>query len=191
MRFGKQLKTKTLLAALLVLSAFAANAATDTERYKNDADMTNLFLWSTDPSNMTFGSIDLTDAKLTGWSVMHNDGAYLVLEGPEISKSKSKINIDFNFTVAPFTFQFAEVLYDSVGNDIAIEATGMIQYNTKGKLDKPTANPLSAAQGADIKAYFNPSAGAVVPLPGSSVLMLSALGLVGVTARRHQAQAAA
>ncbi|MGR9090398.1 MAG: hypothetical protein ACU85U_07450 [Gammaproteobacteria bacterium] len=42
---------------------------------------------------------------------------------------------------------------------------------------------MSAAQSADVQAYFNP-APAVVPLPGSVVFMLSAIGLVGELARR-------
>lgn len=178
--------TKTALYAILACGFIVANAnaAVITDRYKNDAEMTNLFLWATDPTNLSFGNIDLSDAKLAGWSVPINTGAYVVLEGPAIAKSQSKINIDFEFKVAPFSFQFAEVLYDAVGNDIAIQATGLIGYKaSNGKLDKASANPLSAAQGADIKAYFGP-APAIVPLPGSVVFMLSAIGLVGVISRR-------
>ena len=180
--------TKTAIFAVLAcgFAAANANAAVITDRYKNDTEMTNLFLWAADPTNLSFGNIDLSDNKLAGWSVAINTGDYLVLEGPAIAKSQSKINIDFHFNVAPFSFQFAEVLYDSVGNDIAIRTTGLIGYKaSNGKLGKSSANPLSAAQGADINAYFNP-APAVVPLPGSAVFMLSAISLVGVISRRDR-----
>lgn len=179
-------KNLTQLAICALLACAAANAGADviTDRYKNDTEMTNLFLWATDPTNLSFGNVDLSDKKLAGWSVTINTGDYLVLEGPSIAKSQSKIDIDFQFQVAPFSFQFAEVLYDSAASDIAIQTTGVIAYKiSNGKLDKPSANPLSLAQGADINAYFNPSA-AVVPLPGSAVFMLSAIGLMGVISRR-------
>ncbi|MGR9090397.1 MAG: hypothetical protein ACU85U_07445 [Gammaproteobacteria bacterium] len=123
-----RIKTVTRNAIFAVVACgFAianADAAVVTDRYKNDTEMTNLFLWATDPTNLSFENIDLSDNKLAGWSVVINSGAYLVLEGPAIAKSQSKIDIDFDFKVAPFSFQLAEVLYDSVSSDIAIQTTG-------------------------------------------------------------------
>jgi len=158
-----------------------ACAAVSTEVYKNDSDMTDLFLWSDNPANMTFLNVDLSDPDLAGWAVMVNSGSSLVLEGPKVKKSNGKFNIDFQYSSAPFTFQFAEAMYDTVASSWTVETTGNITFDGKKLFTPYSSNPLSAQQIADITAHFSPSA--AVPILNSAVLMLSAVGFVGVAAR--------
>ncbi|MGR8949187.1 MAG: hypothetical protein ACU84Q_14150 [Gammaproteobacteria bacterium] len=171
-----------LVAAMLIASSalvsMAVHGATITEEYKNDSDMTNLFLWSDVPAAMNFVSFDLSDKDLDGWSAsILNSGAHAVLEGPEVSKSKAKIGITFDL-VAPattFTFQFAEVNYDAAADSWTITEFGSIQYDGK-KLINPTALAVSGSQLLDIGTQFAPSP---VPIPNSALLFLSAIGFVG------------
>lgn len=179
-----RLKIKLAICVLVTLAPLCSQAAIVTERYKNSTAITDLFLWSDDPTVMTFAGVDLSDKKLAGWSGL-NFGDRMVIEGPEIKKNKGKFDIDFDYTVAPFTLQYAEVMYDAVTSIWTVEATGQLEYNGK-KLKKPTANPLSALQSSQIKAHFAPAA-AVVPIPSSVVLMLSAIAFMGIAGRKHGA----
>jgi len=174
-------RTIFYLTVLLILMSSGAAAAVSNEVYKNDSDITDLFLWSDNPANVTFSGVHLSDPNLAGWTVMLNSGGALVLEGPEVKKSNGKFNIDFQYSVAPFTFQFAEVMYDTVANSWTVEATGNITFNGKKLVTPYASNPLGSQQIADITAHFSPSA--AVPIPSSAVLMVSAVGFVGMAAR--------
>jgi hypothetical protein len=138
---------------------------------------------------MMFDGVDLSDAELVGWTSSALASDYVVFEGPEVKKSKGKFVIDFDFddsVVSTFTFQFAEVLYDGVTE--TIQNTGNIEYDGS-KLLKPTVNGLSVGQMANITAYFAPAT--AVPIPSSVVLMMSAIGFLGIVRRRNNAGAVA
>jgi hypothetical protein len=170
------------MGALITVAALSTQAATVTERYNNDNDITHLFLWSDDPSNMTFVSVDLSDAKLAGWSSNSSlSGEVLMAQGPEVKNSTGKFDITFNYSTAPFIFQYAEVFFQAGDTGPSILDTGMIEYNGK-KLLAPTVWILTSAQ----LNYINASVigAAVVPIPSSVYLMMSAIGFVGFATRR-------
>ncbi len=178
------LRKITLLAGLLcALAPLSGHALVTTQRYQNDTDLTNLFLWSDNPQNMSFLGADLSDKKLAGWTVALNTGSFAVLEGPEVKKSLGKFDIEFDYKIAPFTLQFAEVLYNATTGNIGISHEGQLEFNGK-KLGKPVARALTSAQITDVNSYFV-QGGAVVPVPNSVLLMISAIGFLGVAGRRR------
>ena len=186
----------TWLAALLLVAPLAANGITVTERFTNGNDITHLFFWAEGPvPDMNFVGVDLgnptTDPKLNGWVSSPTPSPFpantfsLVLAGPEIKNNLGKFDIDFNHTNATFTFHFAEVLYDGVGafdETTHIQETGSIFYDGK-KLINPTAYALSTGEMLDVTTYFASGATAV-PIPSSVVLMMSAVGFMGIASRR-------
>lgn len=107
-----RLRLKLIIALVAILASPGAQAALVTKTYKNSSDITELFLWSADPAGMTFAGVDLSDKNLAAWTTALNLGDRLVLEGPKVKKGKKagKFNIEFDYSVVPFTFQFAEVL---------------------------------------------------------------------------------
>lgn len=187
MKTDNWLRIKLIIALLLSLTPLGSQGALVTERYRNDSDITELFLWSDDTSVMTFAGVDLSDPKLAGWTVL-DFGDRLVLEGPEVKMSLGKFDIDFDYSVEPFTAQAAEVLFDEVAATWTLQKTGKLEFDGT-KLKKPTANPLSAMQIGHIDAHFSPSP-AAVPIPSSALLMVSAIAFLGVAARKDIATAA-
>jgi hypothetical protein len=176
---------RTLILGVLLLSSlvpFAAAAESVSGRYKNDADITHLFLWSDDLSDMTIANADLSDKKLSGWTIENLSKSLVLVHGPEVKKSTGKFAIDFNVSVAPFRYTFAEVLYNAIGNIVSLQAAGSVTYDGK-KFLKPVDGLLSAQQAFDVRTYFSPAA-AVVPVPNSVILMMSALGFMGIVKRK-------
>ena len=175
-----------LIVALLLGSVpLVSQAAVVTQTYKNATEITNLFLWSEDPADMTFVDVDLSDKKLAGWTIPVTFADRLVLDGPQVKKGKkaAKFNIEFDYSAAPFKFQFAEVLFDDATATWALQKTGSIEFKG-GKLGKSQAYTLSAAQLGHINDYFSVPAPAAVPIPRSMLLMVSAVAFLGVGSRK-------
>lgn len=181
----KLTKITTLLITLAALAPLSAQGATTTETANVKSAMTHLFLWSDDPAVMQFADVDLTAPKLAGWSLFSSgdaSGAPLIAEGPAIKKGWSKFDITFNYSSAPFSFQFAAVVFDAVTSTHVINNEGNFTFNGS-KLNKAVGTPLSLAQITDVNTHFNP-APAVVPIPDSIVLALSAIGFLGIYSRK-------
>ncbi len=186
-----KLRTKLIwLAALVLLSPLAAKGATVNGTYMNGTIITQLFLWSANaPLDVTFTIVDPSDPSSdipAGWNVvlpMPNDR--LVVQGSGLTAG-GDFDITFDYPGSTFRFEFAEVLYDSVNDIVTIQGTGKVHYN--GKKFTGTPYTLSAAQITDINNHM--ATVAAVPIPSSVVLMMSAIGFMGIASRRTGASKA-
>lgn len=166
-----------IAAVCLAVATGNVNAKALTEDFANAFDVTSIFLWSDDPSNMTLNKASFT-AGMTGWQTTLATGAALVLSGPAIDSGDGRFSVKFKFRKQPFKLQWAEVLFDGTYNQVM--GSGTLQRRGPDWLASSTFTHLG-----DIPNL------APVPLPSSIALLLSALVFVPMSKLRRRAAAMA
>lgn len=156
--------------ALLILALLAggnASAAVLQQAFTNDFQTNAVYLWSVDPSNMTFDGVSF-GANMTAWEADIQTPAKRVLRGPTIGAAVGSFNLLMNYTSTPFKLEWAEVFFDNITN--VVRGYGTLTYNGSGWSNADVATHL-----IDIPLHANAAA---TPIPSSVLLMLSALALV-------------
>jgi hypothetical protein len=167
----KMLSAIRMLVAGLMLATTSANAATLNQLFLNDFATNGIYLWSSNPSNMTFGGASF-GVGMSGWTQVSNTGAQLVMSGPTVAPFTGLFNVTMNYTSAPFNMEWAEVFFSS--GTPTLRGAGTLTYNGSGWGSSNAFTHL-----ADI-----PMGGAPVPVPAALWLLGSALGALGVLKRR-------
>lgn len=153
----------TLIAAALTLAN--AGAATLNQTFMNDHATNALYFWADDATNLQFERVRFGTG-MTAWSVQSNSGDALVLTGPTVDARAGRFTLRLDYTTRPFSFQWAEVFFDSGLNRIL--GAGTLTYTTGGWVGSDVFTRAAA-----VPHQF--AAQASVPLPQSVLLLLSGL----------------
>jgi hypothetical protein len=157
--------SSALFAALTLANA---GAATLNQTFMNDYATNALYFWADDAANLQFAQVSFGTG-MTAWSVQQNGGDALVLAGPTVDARAGRFTVRFDYTTRPFSFQWAEVFFDSGLNRIL--GGGTLTYTTGGWVSSDVFTRAAA-----VPHPF--AAQASVPLPQPALLLVSALLLL-------------
>ncbi len=155
------------LLILISLGGAKTSAAELNQAFTNDFQTNAVYLWSTDPLNMTFDGVSF-GTNMPAWHAALHTPARLVLSGPTIGAAAGSFNLVMNYKNTPFKLEWAEVFFDNTIN--VVRGYGTLTYNGSGWSNADVATHL-----IDIPLHANSAA---TPIPSSVLLMLSALALV-------------
>lgn len=161
------LRTLTLLATVAL--APAVQAKTLVQQFTNDYDANAIYLFAADPAALDFERITFPGVR-SGWTVTMNTGDEVTMRGPRTAPGELRFNATMNYVTKPFSIEWAEVFFGTVGNRVL--GTGTLTWN--GGWTATNGFTHFAALAAD----------GVVPLPPSVVMLLSACGLLPLMRRR-------
>lgn len=164
----------------IILSAGAtlpANAATLNQWFSNDTTSNAIYLWLTASSAPT---TDITNVIFDAASAMSAWGSTgttdsLVLYGPAANAGAGRVQLRFDYSVRPFSFEYAEVLWNG----------GEMTLLDSGTLSRGTGSWTSSAAFTRVGDISSPFA-APVPVPSSLILLLSTV--LCTVLYRHGAQ---
>ncbi len=156
--------TSCMFVLTLLLSATGAGAATLNQTFMNDFESNALYLWSLDASNMSLERFT-AGANMAGWKMDESSPAHMVLSGPTVAAAAGRFNLLMNYKAAPFRLEWAEVFFEKGIN--VVRGFGTLTFNGNG-----WSNANVGTHVIDIP--LHPSV-AATPLPGSALMMMSAL----------------
>ena len=163
------------LALLMLLTVGTARAATLDQTFMNDFETNTIYLWSLDSANMRFDGFS-TGANMAAWNAQVSTADRLVLSGPTLAAGAGRFNLHMHYSSAPFRLEWAEVFFNKVEN--VVLGRGTLTFDGNG-----WSNSAFASHSIDMP--LNPTV-AALPLPGSAMMMLSALLLLTVPTLRQR-----
>lgn len=175
-----------LAGALLAFAASSASAATQRTNFRNDSTVNHIFLFADDSGalpgpEIEFSAVDLRNG-FSAWTLETLTPALAVFHGADTAPNAGRFRLTFEYNVPQVSFQWAEVLFDSVTNTYT-SVTGTAYYDRNLPWRWSYDNTFAAANRAFVDNYFGVTP-APVPLPNSMVMLLSAAAFLGFS-RRH------
>jgi hypothetical protein len=170
--------TSCMLALTLLLSVAGAGAATLNQTFMNDFESNTLYLWSLDASDMSLKNFT-AGANMAGWKMDESSPAHMVLSGPTVAAGAGRFKLLMNYKAAPFRLEWAEVFFEKGIN--VVRGFGTLTFNGNG-----WSNANVGTHVIDIP--LQPRV-AATPLPGSALLLMSALALGVWRGRRARCSA--
>ncbi len=157
---------KVFFILISLICSFNSLAATKTQMFKNNFESNSIYLWMNDINEATFSSVQFSDAS-DDWQAFVNNGSELFMAGNTITANNGRFDVEMEYQTIPFGFEWAEILW--TGNTFSILGSGSLFWENRWI----ATNDFSHL--GDIVAP--------VPIPGSMLLLLSAL--IGMTFMRR------
>ena len=160
------------------------SAATTSTTFQNDFAATSIFLWA-ESVNVAFTLPSLTTPTplkfvtgMNGWTIATLAPSKIQLNGPQIAPQAGKFKVSFTFSTSrKFDIQWAEVLFN--GTTTVLQGAGGLTY------DNLTPGHVVWSDNHHPFTHMNELGLTAVPLPGSLVLLLSALVFVPTVGGRR------
>lgn len=184
MKILKEIRQKILLPVMLLGVSSAALAANGSTDFVNDYASNTIFLFADNPGGnpgLQFTDLALADG-FSDWTVETLTPALAIFTGAAAAPGAGSFRLDYRYRGRNVSFQWAEVLFDTVSPVILGAGTAAFTRVRGGGFWSGT-NTFSDPNRRFVSDYFSTVSPAAVPLPDSVVLLLSAGAVMGFSRR--------